>query len=140
MKQFILIANCFFLIVGCTDYRWDATFTTIYVNETNDTIFTNLLEQNTSLECPFDFIAPNKENQLSHKQTFQGSKKSEHPIKEDINYIGKKCRFYYGNTNKCEKGIFNISNYDEAKDLGGYNFEYTFRFTEEKKANADSCE
>ena len=39
----------------------------------------------------------------------------------------------------CERGIEDISNYDNRKEIDASVFEFTFRFTEEKKAMAEEC-
>jgi hypothetical protein len=41
---------------------------------------------------------------------------------------------------KCENGIRNIENYENRKEVAPSEFEFTFRFTEGKKAVASLCE
>lgn len=44
-----------------------------------------------------------------------------------------------GNTLKCEYGIENIENYENRREIKPMVFEFTFRFTEAKKADAEAC-
>ena len=47
--------------------------------------------------------------------------------------------FYYIDESKCEVGLTDIENYENRKEVSPLHFELTFRFTEEKKANAEPC-
>jgi hypothetical protein len=47
--------------------------------------------------------------------------------------------FIYGDNSKCELGLHKIENYENRKEVNPLEFEFTFRFTEEKKAKAQNC-
>jgi hypothetical protein len=47
--------------------------------------------------------------------------------------------FIYGNNSECEFGLTDIKNYEDRKEINPLVFEFTFRFTEEKKANSSPC-
>ncbi len=47
--------------------------------------------------------------------------------------------FYDKSPEKCEIGIRRIENYEDRKEISPLVFEFTFRFTEEKKAKAEPC-
>jgi hypothetical protein len=47
--------------------------------------------------------------------------------------------FIYDNNSECEFGLNDINNYEERKEINPLIFEFTFRFTEEKKANSSPC-
>ena len=47
--------------------------------------------------------------------------------------------FMYGDNSQCELGLSNIENYEDRKETSPLEFEFTFRFTEEKKANSSPC-
>ena len=50
------------------------------------------------------------------------------------------CLFFYDKEKRiCESGLRNIENYDNRKEISPLVFEFTFRFTEERKANAVPC-
>ena len=46
--------------------------------------------------------------------------------------------FFYDKS-KCEKGLRDRENYENRKEVSPLVFELTFRFTEEKKAKAETC-
>lgn len=47
---------------------------------------------------------------------------------------------YNNDESKCEKGIYTVKNYENRKETSDLSFEFTFRFTDEKMAKAESCE
>jgi len=47
--------------------------------------------------------------------------------------------FLYENNSKCEYGLSNIENYENKKEVSPLEFEFTFRFTEEKRKNSEPC-
>ena len=51
------------------------------------------------------------------------------------------CEMMYkdGDILKCESGVENIENYEDRKEVSPLVFEFTFRFTDEKKAIAEPC-
>ena len=48
--------------------------------------------------------------------------------------------FIYGDNSQCEHGLLRIENYEDRKEISPLEFEFTFRFTDEKRANAIPCE
>jgi len=47
--------------------------------------------------------------------------------------------FVYGDNSQCERGLHSIENYENRKEVAPLEFEFTFRFTEEKRDNSESC-
>ncbi|MFK7747089.1 MAG: hypothetical protein AB8B65_01730 [Kordia sp.] len=47
--------------------------------------------------------------------------------------------FIYGDNSQCERGIDKIENYENRREISELEFEFTFRFTEEKRENAEPC-
>jgi len=47
--------------------------------------------------------------------------------------------FIYSDNSKCEIGLNDIGNYEDKKEINPLKFEFTFRFTEEKRANSEPC-
>ena len=47
--------------------------------------------------------------------------------------------FIYGDNSRCELGLNKIENYENRKGISSLKFEFTFRFTEEKQAQASPC-
>mgnify|MGYP000046827434 FL=1 len=61
-----------------------------------------------------------------------------------LSFLQKNNTFTYNDDNsKCEKRIYDILSYENRKELAKVGdtliFEFTFRFTEEKKAQAEPC-
>ena len=52
-------------------------------------------------------------------------------------------KYQNGNTFKCEQKIYDIKNYENKRQLEPIKdtlvFEFTFKFTEEKKMEAEDC-
>lgn len=133
------IISLLFLNCGKNDYVWNAEMKVYFINEINDTIFTNLYDYTSHLNCPFPYILPMETKRYFVTQEFYGSEKSDIPTIENIKDIRIDCEFFYGRTHNCERRIRNIENYEDRKEISPLVFEFTFRFTEEKKANAESC-
>lgn len=47
--------------------------------------------------------------------------------------------FIYVNNSQCEYGLRKIENYENRKEISPLEFEFTFRFTEEKRQNSEPC-
>lgn len=47
--------------------------------------------------------------------------------------------FFYVDNSKCETGLLRIENYESRKEISDLTFELTFRFTDVKMNNAESC-
>ena len=110
-----------------------------FINKTNDTIYTNLHDYTSHLNCSFPYVLPLETKSYSFKQEFYGTRKSDIPKIESINYINVSCSFFYSKTHNCEKGIRDIKKYENRKEVNPLVFEFTFRFTEEKRKNSEPC-
>ena len=119
----------------------DVTF--YYINETNDTVtisgfcgfdeFKNLQSQSIDILSGDTLILHQKERVYTIPPN---------PSVENITlYTGGDCKAVYNNE-KCS-GILddfgNILHYEDRKEISPLVFEFTFRFTEEKKATAEPC-
>jgi hypothetical protein len=47
--------------------------------------------------------------------------------------------FIYANNSQCEYGLNRIENYENRIEISEFEFEFTFRFTEEKRENSEPC-
>lgn len=111
---------------GNGNYKIKATIN--YVNETSSNI--------KAIECD-RVIAPGATFKLEIEDVLG--------VKPNIDNfpvsIFPDCRMVYTDTNnlKCEDGIGNIANYIDRKEISPLVFEFTFKFTEEKKLVANLC-
>lgn len=128
MMVFIFVVSC-----GCDDctgngnYKIKATIN--YVNETSGDVL--------SLEGCNRNITPGNTLSFTVEETL-GSKPNidDFPVS-----IFTNCNMMYKNGNdlKCEYGINLIDNYEDRKEVSPLVFEFTFRFTEERKNIAELC-
>lgn len=143
MNKVIIIA---LLLLSCESQierfeTIDITF--YYINDTIDTV-------SISGTCGFDEFK-SRQNQsidllpgdtLSLHQKERKYTIPPNPSIDNITlYTGGDCRVVYNN--KYCSGILddfgNISHYESRKEVSPLVFEFTFRFTEERKANANPC-
>ena len=68
---------------------------------------------------------------------------SEYSEKPNINnydpFATNNSLFIYGDNSKCEYRLTRIENYENRKEISSLEFQFTFRFTEEKRENAEPC-
>ena len=123
-----LLTGCCLCEDCCDDSIVYKTSATIYlVNETSGVVKT---------PRAFDYeIQPGQT--LVHKEyRTQYTKK---PTAETYTpFYGTHHLFFYDKS-KCETGIRDIENYENRKEVSPLVFEFTFRFTEERKATAETC-
>ena len=125
---FYLFGSCgeFSDCTGNGNFKIKATIN--YVNETSSNI--------KAIECD-RVIAPGATFKLEIEDVLG--------VKPNINNfpvsIFPDCRMAYTDTNnlKCEDGIRNIANYINRKEISPLVFEFTFKFTEQKKSLANIC-
>lgn len=128
-KLIIVISLC---ISGCgksTDHRLYTTKATIFlVNETNVVV---------KSDSPFDYVIQPGET-LVHSETYS-NEYSNKPTEDSYQPFPHSYLFFYGDGTNCEIGLTDIENYENRKEVEPLVFELTFRFTEERKANAEPC-
>ena len=76
---------------------------------------------------------------IIHKESHTNEYKEKPSINNYDPFATKNSLFLYGNNSECELGLSNIENYEERKETSPLEFEFTFRFTEEKKQNSVPC-
>lgn len=112
--------------IGDGNHKVQATI--IYINQTSDSIIS---EEG----CQRD-IALNDTLRIEINERLG--------VKPNINNFPVSiffCSMMYkdGNMLKCENKVEDIENYEDRKEISPLVFEFTFRFTEERKANAEPC-
>ena len=113
---------------GCDSKLYKISATVYLVNETSGVV--------KSYARTFDYeIQPGQT--VVHKEEHT-SEYSEKPTAETFTPFGTDYLFLYSRS-KCESGLFDIENYETCKEVSPLVFEYTFRFTEERKAKAETC-
>lgn len=75
---------------------------------------------------------------LIHNESFEGEY-SKRPTAKTYQPFQTCYLFKYLSNSKCEVGLRDIENFDNVKELSDLNFELTYRFTDEKKENAELC-
>ena len=111
------------------DLRIYDTSATIYlVNETSGVV--------KSYSSTFDYeIQPGQT--VVHKELFT-DEYSEKPTAENYSPFRTDYLFLYSRS-KCEIGLRDREKYEKRKEVSPLVFELTFRFTEERKAKAETC-
>lgn len=138
LKNFSTIGISFlivFLVSACSreiDYEWTTTSKITFINETTSTIFVK------GNDCKSSNILPNKTLIYQHVQVHPGTSLNDKPNINNFE-IFIPCTFFYGNTEKCESEVQGIDNYEYKKETRSLEFEFTFRFTEERKSMAKDC-
>ena len=121
------------LLTGCCgtggcDTLYKTSATIYLVNETSGVV--------KSYSSTFDYeIQPGQT--VVHKESFT-HEYSKKPTTETYSPFGTDYLFFYDES-KCENGLRDIENYEKRKEVSPLVFEFTFRFTKEKKAKAETC-
>lgn len=135
MNKFILTAIFIILLSnGCTQSERETLYNTkatIYlINETSDTVFSedgchrNILMKDT-LIIKEDLISVYSE---------KPSINNYYPFSKGF------CHFFYDKEKIiCQEGLRNVENYVNRNEIAPLEFEFTFKFTEEKKKNSQPC-
>lgn len=111
---------------GCCLYKTSAT---IYlINETSSVIRS---------ESGLGYEIQSGET-IIHEESEEGEY-SKRPTVDTYQPFSGEYVFYYIDESKCEVGLTDIENFENRKEVSPLHFELTFRFTEEKKANAEPC-
>ena len=124
-----ILAICFSCNKGEEEVRYTTTATILLINETSEVV-----KSHNSLGY---VIQPGET--LIHKETYTneyGAKPTVDTYQPFPEYVYP---FIYENNSKCEKGLRDIKNYENRKEISHLKFEFTFHFTEEKKNNSTSC-
>ncbi len=138
---------------GCgeTDYIVRVDFTVFYINQTTDTIYmfgACPITGDTPIKTDTLQILPNDTLTLGMNDAETIS--SEPVININDIRLNLSCHIFYKNANQCDYGrdedgivartrFFRIENYENRKEISPLNFEFTYRFTEEVKAEAGEC-
>ena len=134
VKLFMMVIIIAGLLTGCcgtggcdTSYKTSAT---IYlVNETSGVVKSSRT---------FDYeIQPGQT--VLHKEEYKNGEFAEKPTTETYSpFYSTRYLFFYDES-KCETKLRHIKNYENRKEVSPLVFEFTFRFTEERKATAETC-
>ena len=76
---------------------------------------------------------------LIHRESYASEYNNKPSINNYSPFATNNSLFIYGNNSECELGLDTIENYENRKETSPLEFEFTFRFTEEKKANSSPC-
>jgi len=133
LAVFLVFVSVFGCDRGHTDYEWKYTTTVRFINETHHTIHAN------GIGCEISDIPANDIVTVELITSHYGVKESDKPNLDNIEPIFY-CAFLYGDTGKCEAGVNEIENHENRKQIGDFEFEYTFRFTEGRLQNAQECQ
>ena len=119
-----------FLGCGTSDIerRYTTKATIFLVNETSEIV---------KSDSRFNYLIQPGET-LVHSETYS-NEYSIKPTKDSYQPFPHSYLFFYGDGTKCEIGLRDIENYENRKEVEPLVFELTFRFTEERKANAENC-
>jgi len=74
-----------------------------------------------------------------HKETSEGEESKRPTINSYQPFSTGPYLFFYIDNSKCETGLRHIENYVNRKEISDLTFELTFRFTDLKMNNAESC-
>ncbi len=134
---------------GCgeTDYIVRVDFTVFYINQTTDTIYmfgACPITGDTPIKTDTLQILPNDTLTLGMNDAETIS--SEPVININDIRLNLSCHIFYKNANQCDDGVdegigvrfLRTRNY-ENREISQHNFEFTYRFTEEVKAEAGEC-
>lgn len=134
-KLKILTFSIFFLCVNCVTVDGGTLFTTsatiLLVNETDVVVKSD--------DLLGYVIQPG--DTLVHKEshTNEYSKRPSINNYDPFAVVDGSNVFIYGDNLSCEIGLTDINNYENRKEVKPLEFEFTFRFTEEKKASGVPC-
>ena len=76
---------------------------------------------------------------LIHRESYASEYNNKPSINNYSPFATNNSLFIYGDNSECELGLNTIENYENRKETSPLEFEFTFRFTEEKKANSSPC-
>ena len=134
VKLFMLVTVIIGLLTGCCarsggcDSLYKTSATIYLVNETSGVV--------KSYSSTFDYeIQPGQTVVRKEEYTHEYREK---PTAETYSPFGTDYLFLYSRS-KCETGLRDIENYENRKEVSPLVFEFTFRFTEERKAKAETC-
>ena len=112
-----------------TEPQYTTSATIYLINETNVVV-----KSDTSLDY---VIQPG--DTLIHTESYTSVYKNKPSINNYDPFATNNSLFIYDNNSECELGLSNIENYENRKEVAPLEFEFTFRFTEEKRQNAEPC-
>ncbi len=141
----LLLGLSLYIVFGCREVQYDilASYRVFYINETTDTIC--VVEYPTiSSNSDTSQILPNNTLILeaSNVRLSTPPNINNFPIGMLSYYV------FYKNANQCDYGTYenggrarflHIENYEDRKEISPLNFEFTYQFTEEVKAEAGEC-
>lgn len=124
----LLFSSCDEMCQDCVgDGNYPTKATVFYINETSDLVVSYSGETRIS---PGDTLVSDFDSSL-------GGAVNKNSFPVSVLEISTTSMYYQEGTSlKCENGIYDIQNYEDRKELEPFVFEFTFRFTEEKKAKA----
>ena len=132
--KILIISISMVLLNACTLYITEPLYTTsatIYLINETDVIVR-------SSESFGYEIQPG--DTLIHTESYTSIYKNRPSIDNYNPFPPASILFIYGNNNsQCEYGLRRIENYENRSEISPLEFEFTFRFTEEKRANSTPC-
>ncbi len=131
-KIFFLAIILFLVSLSCNEQeemRYTTSATIFLINETSVVVRSdNILGY---------VIQPGET--IVHKETYTTEYINKPSIDNYNPFSKSNSLFVYGNNSQCEYGLNKIENYENKKEIAPLEFEFTFRFTENKRENAEPC-
>jgi len=131
-NKLILTVSILIICFGCTTERiYDSTATIYLINDSSVVV---------KSDDVLNYVIQPGET-IIHKEA--NSLDGGRPTVKDyyLSFNKNNNVFIYDDDNlKCEREIYIVTNYENRLEISDLNFEFTFRFTDEKMANAVSCE
>jgi hypothetical protein len=132
-KLKLLTISAIFLCFSCVTEDGGTLFTTsatvFLINETDEVVKSD--------DLLGYVIQPG--DTLIHKETLTNEYSERPNINNYDPFSTNNSLFIYGNNSQCEYGLSRIENYENRKEIEPLVFEFTFKFTKEKKENSEPC-
>lgn len=128
--SFLLFSSCEEVCQDCVgDGNYPTKATVFYINETDDWIISEAV-------CDRDIAAG--DTLIITFDDVLGVKPMLDSFPTSVFYCSK-MQYQKGKVLTCEEGINDIQFYEDRKEVEPLVFEFTFRFTEEKKNQSEAC-
>ena len=159
----VLLLGFFYIVFGCREVQYFSRvdYKAFYINETTDTIYmvgicfihraNSFPSTSGSRNDTFEILPNATLIAEGNNVEITGGRNASEPNTDNFNIIlPTSCHIFYKNANQCDYGrdedgivartrFFRIENYENRKEISPLNFEFTYRFTEEVKAEAGEC-
>ncbi|MDC3403020.1 hypothetical protein OAX38_02390 [Flavobacteriaceae bacterium] len=134
IKFLIIISISIILLNACTiaEPQYTTSATIYLINETSVVIKSDDISG--YVIQPGDTLIRSESLTSEYKE-----KPSINNYQPFANFAGRRMFKYGDDSSQCEYGLIRIENYEDRKETSPLEFEFTFRFTEEKRENSEPC-